>query len=652
LAARRLLQRLGFAAGNLARAGVRQFYAAGAVRVAPSGRDVFDPEAELTEMSRPRYEGRLGLTWTNKDRALLSRDDGSYEWVPKRDHRVAEVRLLRDAGTVGAVQEEAERAKDNLLIRGDALNALTALTSSPEFAAEYAGKVKLCYIDPPFNTGQAFEHYDDGLEHSVWLTMMRDRLDQVKQLLTPDGSVWIQLDDNEMAYCRVLMDDLFGRDNLVAQIVVQMNPKGRQLSRFFATSHENLEVYAADREIVDVRAGSEDNVDASDFPLVTKDGLRCRHLPLRNTNKKFNPETRPNLYYPLYVQTDGSVSIKSSSGATEVYPVFGSGKPAVWRWGKTLAETQSDQLVGREVNGRLGVRLDVFQEDVMQPGRTKKYSTIWLAEEVGSTDEAHDEIQALNLGGDFDTPKPERLMERIIGLATNPGDIVLDCFAGSGTTAAVAHKMGRRWVVVEWERETIDRFTAPRLQKVVKGDDAGGVTEQVAWDGGGGFRVLDVAPSMFEDDGGIVVLADWANNYKLGEAVAAQLGFSYAPDPPFVGRHGRVRLAVIDGHVDDAMVRLLVRALAQGEKLSLAATSLDAEAVALLAKLRSGSQARVVPQDLLLAYRTPSAWRVSVARAATPEVEQLEDQMTLDRLADQAVRDDDPDAVGQSEFAP
>ena len=133
------------------------------------------------------YSGRLELTWTNKDKRLLAHDDGTYEWVERTDHRVAEVRLLRDAGVVGDTWPDSERPKDNLLIRGDALNALAALTELPEFADEYRGKVKLVYIDPPFNTGQAFTHYDDNLEHSVWLTMLRDRLLQIRELLAPGG---------------------------------------------------------------------------------------------------------------------------------------------------------------------------------------------------------------------------------------------------------------------------------------------------------------------------------------------------------------------------------------------------------------------------------------------------------------------------------
>ena len=160
--------------------------------------------------SEQHYSGRLELTWTNKDQRLLAHEDGSYEWLSPSDYRVAEVRLLDNAGAVGEVSADRSRAKDNLLIRGDALNALTSLAELPEFSKKLVGKVKLAYLDPPFNTQQSFLQYDDALEHSVWLTMMRDRLLQIGKLLAPDGSVWVHCDDSEQAYLKVTMDELFG----------------------------------------------------------------------------------------------------------------------------------------------------------------------------------------------------------------------------------------------------------------------------------------------------------------------------------------------------------------------------------------------------------------------------------------------------------
>jgi adenine-specific DNA-methyltransferase len=549
--------------------------------------------ANADPMPRNENKGRLELTWANKDRALLSREDGSYEWVPKRDHRVAEVRLLRDAGTVGDVHADDERAKDNLLIRGDALNGLTALAKSPEFAEEYAGKVKLAYIDPPFNTGQAFEHYDDGLEHSVWLTMMRDRLMQIKELLAPDGSIWVHLDDAEMAYCRVLMDEVFGRENFIATLLWQKVHGSKNTAAHFSTDQDYVLVFARDATL-----------------LRTNRLARTAAMDARYSNPDDDPRgpwTSGDLAARNHY-SEGTYPIECPSGRIIEGPPPGS----YWRYSQSkLRDLDKDGRIWWGETGGNVPRIKRFLSEV-QEGRVAQ---TWLPHtEVGHTQEAKKEIKALVRGRTpFDTPKPERLMERIVHIGSNPGDIVLDCFAGSGTTAAVAHKMGRRWVTMELSESTIDTFTAPRLEKVVKGDDSGGITESVKWQGGGGFRVLDVAPSIFEDDEGVVVLADWVTDHDLGQAVAAQLGFEYEPEQPFCGRQGKLRLAVIDGHVDKAAVQLLVQSLEKGEKLSLCATSLDPAAAEALKKISRGSQARVVPQDILLSYRTPSNWQASVA---------------------------------------
>lgn len=196
----------------------------------------------------PTYEGRLELIWTNKSLRLLAHGDGSYEWVSPSDYRVAEVRLLHDAGAIGEVHAQPDRARDNLLIRGDALNALTSLIELPEFAREYLGKVKLVYLDPPFNTQQSFLHYDDALEHSVWLTMMRDRLAQLKTLLSPDGSVWVHCDDSEMAYLKVMMDELFGRESFVATVVWERRYT-QSSDATISVTHDYILVYAIDARL-------------------------------------------------------------------------------------------------------------------------------------------------------------------------------------------------------------------------------------------------------------------------------------------------------------------------------------------------------------------------------------------------------------------
>jgi len=191
----------------------------------------------------PEYEGRLELTWTNKSLRLLAHEDGSYEWVSPSDYRVAEVRLLHDITTVGDVGKV--RAADNLLIRGDALNGLTSLGRLPEFTSEYLGKVKVVYIDPPFNTQQSFLQYDDALEHSVWLTMIRDRLLQIRDLLAPDGTVWLHLDDAEVHRARSVLDEVFGTDYFIGTIIWQKADTVRNDARRFSVSHDYILVYGA-----------------------------------------------------------------------------------------------------------------------------------------------------------------------------------------------------------------------------------------------------------------------------------------------------------------------------------------------------------------------------------------------------------------------
>lgn len=534
--------------------------------------------------------GRLELTWTNKHLRLLADEIGGYTWVTPADYRVAEVRLLHDVEAVGETHPERERAKDNLLVRGDALNALTSLCELPELAKEYVGKVKLVYLDPPFNTKQAFEHYDDALEHSVWLTMMRDRLLQIRKLLAPDGSVWVHCDDSEQAYLKVMMDEVFGRDNFVATVVWE-NFYGRSNAAALSGSHNYLVCHS--------RMG--------------QDWRSVRNLQMRDESSRAkynNPDDDPRGPWrngPIFASEErhGGLmyEIETPSGR-KVRPPAGSH----WR----MTEPDFWGLVGdgRITFGQSGSNvpaLKLFLHDV-QDGLVPK--TWWPHTEVGHTQEAKREIQGLfPETTPFDTPKPERLMHRIVHIASNPGDVVLDCFAGSGTTAAVAHKMGRRWITVEQSASTVETFTKPRLEKVVTGDDTGGITKDTGWEGGGGFRVLEVGPSMFAEVEGRVWLADWAADAELAEATAAQLGFEYAPDSPFVGRKGRSRLAVVDGLVNADVVRLLVGALAPEEKLVLCGTAVDPEATVALRELRPGSRTRKIPASILAEYRIGREWR-------------------------------------------
>jgi adenine-specific DNA-methyltransferase len=324
----------------------------------------------------------------------------------------------------------------NTFIEGDNLDVLPTIAP---------GSVDLVYADPPYNTGNDFAYADRfrgpgggrASRHEAWVAMMRPRLEAIQTTLAPTGAVFVSIDDNEVARLRLLMDEVLGEENFLAQVVVNLNPKGRQLGRGFATNHEYLLGYARDASRCVLDASTTDTVVESDFPLTAPDGRRYRHLPLRNTNKKFNPATARTLHFEVYGDpASGRVSASPFAGSVAIEPVFGDGTPAVWRWSRPLIEQRPDDLVCRVVRGRGGERVDVFQRDWLHRdtpgGRRKKLRTIWLAEEIGSTDTAAAELKEI-AGHVFESPKPTGLVRRL--LATMPSDaVVLDPFAGSGTT--------------------------------------------------------------------------------------------------------------------------------------------------------------------------------------------------------------------------
>ncbi|MBO0846767.1 MAG: site-specific DNA-methyltransferase [Nocardioides sp.] len=319
----------------------------------------------------------------------------------------------------------------NTFAEGDNLDVV------PLLAPAY-GPFDVVYLDPPYNTGNPFAYQDKVAgrradRHRAWAAMIRPRLEVVRDATSERGAVFASIDDHEAARLRLLMDEVFGEENFVAQIVVNLNPKGRQLGWGFATSHEYLLVYARALPTCVLEASITSKVDPGDFPLVAEDGRRYRRLPLRNTNKKFNPVTAPTMHFAIYGSPEtGWVTTAPFPGALEIKPVFGDGAPAVWRWSAAKIDAQPEDLVCRWVGRGDRRRADVFQRDWLHAGRRKKLRTIWLAEEVGSTDTAVVELKAL-VGHLFESPKPTGLLRRI--LETMPDDArVLDPFAGSGTT--------------------------------------------------------------------------------------------------------------------------------------------------------------------------------------------------------------------------
>jgi adenine-specific DNA-methyltransferase len=439
---------------------------------------------------------RLELTWIGKNqrprlepRILIENAEKSYHAAAKRESDIF----------------------NNMLIQGDNLLALKALE------AGYAGKVKCVFIDPPYNTGSAFEHYDDGVEHSLWLSLMRDRLEIISKLLSHDGSLWISIDDNEAHYLKVLCDEVFGRANFVSTIIWEKADSPRNSARQFSTDHDFILVY-------------------SKIPEWTPNKLpRTEEANAIYSNPDNDPRGPwlPGDPYANKPYSRGLYTITGPTGRT-----FSPPPGRFWRVSEEkLKELNADNRVwwGPKRDARPSIKRYLSEVGDLVP------RTLWRKDDVGSNRTSKNEMRDLFPDmASFDTPKPERLLERILLLATQPGDLVLDSFAGSGTTGAVAHKMGRRWIMVELGDHAVTHIV-PRLKKVIDGEDKGGVTEATGWRGGGGFRFYHLAPSLLEKDKwGNWVIAKAYNATMLAEAMCRHMGFTYAPSQEVAEywRHG------------------------------------------------------------------------------------------------------------------
>lgn len=404
------------------------------------------------------------LDWLNKEEAVRTVQNVPY-------------RLLESVAELSY----GDQTSANMLIQGDNLDALKALLP------HYAGRIKCIYIDPPYNTKSAFEHYDDNLEHSQWLSLMYPRLELLRELLSEDGSMWVSIDDHEMPYLRAIMDEVFGRSNFIANVIWQKIYSPKNSARHFSEDHDYIMVYAKN-----------------------SDSWRPNPLPrTEKQNKAYkNPDNDPrgpwkagdlsarNFY------GEGTYSIECPSGRKIPSPPSG----MYWRVSKKkLLEMDDDNRIwwGKEGNNTPAIKR--FLSEVKQ-GRVPQ--TLWFYNEVGHTQEAKKEAVALEKGDVFGTPKPERLIQRILHIATQEGDIVLDSFLGSGTTTAVAHKMGRQYIGIEMGEHAITHCQ-PRLQKVIDGEQ-GGISKIVDWEDGGGFSYYQLGKPVFDENGSIRVDIDYA----------------------------------------------------------------------------------------------------------------------------------------------
>ena len=465
---------------------------------------------------------RLELTWPGKEdrfnpepRILLEDKKKSFSYEPI------------EKGTV-------EPTYDNMLIHGDNLLALKALEQ------DYTGKVKCIYIDPPYNTGNAFEHYDDGLEHSIWLSLMRDRLEILKRLLAEDGFFCCEIDDSEGQYLKVLLDEIFGRNNYLTTIYVQVRYADKTLKQDmdFHKQIEQIHIYRKNY-------GAKPNLN-----IVEK------------SFEKYNFYIRE-LGNGEEITLGGKRVVKFKPSDYEIYQSEGSeeGRKEIWASGTILDGNSSgrffrDYLTGRYKDDGYGILYKVYGigDDKFdyryftgpkKEGATKgKYYQGVPLEQLNNPDfqQTSPIENFIDLAGAFGNcrleggvdfrggKKPEILLQKILMHFSNPGDLVLDSFLGSGTTAAVAHKMGRRWIGVEMGDQAYTHCL-PRLQNVITGNDSTGVTKSTGWLCGGGFKFYELASSLIvKDKYGQQIISDKYNGDMLAEAMCKILGYHYKPD--------------------------------------------------------------------------------------------------------------------------
>ncbi len=411
----------------------------------------------------------MGQAFTGHTNSLMP----SLSWLHKQHAEQAAGKVPHHLLTVQSVHGDS--TSGNLLIQGDNLKALKALLPA------YRGRVKCIFIDPPYNTQSAFEHYNDKLEHSLWLTMMLPRLQLLRELLSEDGSIWVTIDDNEGHYLKVLMDEVFERGNFVCDIAWEKRFSPPPDTKDFGYVHDHVLAYrksgAFQRNllpITDDQSGRYKNPD-NDIrgPWQSMD-YTCR----------YTADERPNLYYPIVQPATGK----------EIWPK----RTRVWAMSREVNEKniRENRIWWGTKNSvpRLKNFLSEIQQGMMP-------MSLWKHTLAGHTQEAAKETIGLFDEDKFSTPKPERLIHTVLHVATNPGDLVLDSFLGSGTTAAVAHKMGRRWIGIEMG-EHARTHCLPRLEKVIAGEQ-GGISKAVNWQGGGGFKFLTLGNAIFDELGRI-----------------------------------------------------------------------------------------------------------------------------------------------------
>ena len=536
---------------------------------------------------------KLELTWIGKEKR------------PRLEPRV----LVEDAAKshhAATRRRDGKDIFDNMLIHGDNLLALKALEQ------EFAGKVKCIYIDPPYNTGTAFTHYDDGLEHSIWLGLMRERLTLLYALLSAEGSIWINLDDNEVHYCKVMCDEMFGRENFLCDIAWEKRYSPPPDTKDFGYIHDHILVYRKAPNfyrnllpLTDDQKGRYKNPDNDPRGPWKAADYTCR----------FTAQQRPNLFYP----------IKNPITGEEIWPK----ETRVWANSKEEHEKNVHEnrlWWGKDGKAHVPAKKN-FLSDIQQGMMPM---SLWHYEFAGTNQDGKKEIKSLFGTELFDTPKPEKLISIVLQIATNPGDLVLDSFLGSGTTAAVAHKMGRRWIGVELGDHCYTHCKV-RLDKVIDGEDPGGITKSVGWKGGGGYRFYELAPTFITKDqwGQEVINRDY-NPAMLAEAVCKLEGYVYAPsqDEYFIHGHSMEKafIYVTTNFMRKKNLAAISERLGEGRHLLICCKAFDKSAVGEFENLT----VRKIPEAVLNKCEWGhDDYSLNITKLPTAEEEEKIEQMEL-----------------------
>lgn len=485
-------------------------------------------------------------------------------WVGKYEEEKLEPRILIEDKTKSYGDPDAE----NMLIHGDNLLALKALEQ------QYRGKIKCIYIDPPYNTGSAFAQYDDNLEHSIWLSMIKKRLLILKELLAEDGTVWISIDDDEQAYLKVLCDEIFMRSNFVSNIIWEKKFSPQNDAKWLSDSHDFILVYAKNKE-------------------KWKPNLLPRTAGMDSRYK--NPDNDPRGPW-----TSSDFTARTYSANTD-YPITTpSGRvvcPTKSRsWISSKEEFErlvADNRIWFGAKGDNVPRKKTFLSEV-KGGSVPM--TIWKYEDVGSTQDAKKEVKQINPEDPFATPKPEKLVERILEIATQKGDYVLDSFLGSGTTIAVAHKMQRKWIGIEIGNQAYDQCKL-RMDKVIDGNDEIGITKKMNWQGGGGYKFYELAEPLLVKNSTLPI-------YQLNptytwdmvcEAICKIEGFTYAPSGEFHGYSSENRfIHITEEFVNTKYVMSVMKTLGERQSLLIYCKKNQADMM-----LPENVEVKKIPKDLL-----------------------------------------------------